>query len=562
MSNYKLLRISCWIVALAVGGAQAWAMRFTMNPDGISYLDIGDAYWRGDWQNAINAYWSPLYSWILGFFLKVLKPSTYWEYPTVHLVNFLIYVLALASFEFFVTIFISERRRCLAGSNGEDIGLSEPSWRLLGYSLFLSASILMIGLGLVAPDMCVAASVYAACGIVLRIRSGAGRGPSAALGAVLGVAYLSKAVMFPMAFVFLAVAFYRNTAKHCLRNAAVALLLLLIVAGPFILALSHSKQRLTFGDVGPIAYEVYVDGVDLFIPSGIQTEHPVRKTVEVPATYEFAKPVGGTYPLWFDPTYWHAGLKPYWYLKGQLRAVRLALLLYFWILSMFQLNILAPFLALLLIASRPRSCCRRMARRWALLVPAFAALGLYSVVYAESRYLGPFFILLWMAAFSGLRFPNSQGMRRFLAFAMSAIAATTVFFIGDFVVHEVVAGRIVGPVYWEGAEALAKLGLKPGDKLAVFAPEPFGEGGAFVARLDRAQIVIQSRDTAGEWPKDAVVTAHLIEILRQAGVRVALWYGDPPANSAIPWKRLGQTRHYAYFVSAGNESAVPHYSPI
>src|SRR3954452_20137182 len=86
------LRISCWLIALALGAAQAWATRFTMNPDGVSYLDIGDAYWRRDWPNAINAYWSPLYSWILGGFLKVIKPSIYWEYPLVHLVNFLIYV--------------------------------------------------------------------------------------------------------------------------------------------------------------------------------------------------------------------------------------------------------------------------------------------------------------------------------------------------------------------------------------------------------------------------------------------------------------------------------------
>ncbi len=60
--NYKLLRISCWVVALALAAAHGWAQRFTMNADGISYLDIGDAYWRGDWHNAINAYWSPLYS--------------------------------------------------------------------------------------------------------------------------------------------------------------------------------------------------------------------------------------------------------------------------------------------------------------------------------------------------------------------------------------------------------------------------------------------------------------------------------------------------------------------
>src|SRR5262245_31889130 len=108
-SNHKLMRVTCWVVALVLGAAQAWVTRFTMNPDGVSYLDIGDAYWRGDWHNAINAYWSPLYSWILGLLLKALRPSSYWEYPLVHLVNFLIYVAALACFEFFLGTFIRQQ---------------------------------------------------------------------------------------------------------------------------------------------------------------------------------------------------------------------------------------------------------------------------------------------------------------------------------------------------------------------------------------------------------------------------------------------------------------------
>src|SRR6266851_4941539 len=109
-TDLKTFQICCWIVALTLGAAQAWVTRFTMNPDGVSYLDIGDAYWRSDWHNAINAYWSPLYSWVLGFFLKVLKPSAYWEYPVAHFVNFLIYVAMLASFEFFLATFIADRK--------------------------------------------------------------------------------------------------------------------------------------------------------------------------------------------------------------------------------------------------------------------------------------------------------------------------------------------------------------------------------------------------------------------------------------------------------------------
>src|SRR5437588_1656055 len=109
-SNYKWLRISCWCVALTVGAAQAWATRFYMNPDGISYLDIGDAYWRGDWHNAINAYWSPLYPWVLGGFLKIFHPSVQGEFPLVHLVNFLIYVVALTAFALFLETFIGQQR--------------------------------------------------------------------------------------------------------------------------------------------------------------------------------------------------------------------------------------------------------------------------------------------------------------------------------------------------------------------------------------------------------------------------------------------------------------------
>jgi hypothetical protein len=56
------------LLAILLGVVHAWAAisSHSMNADGIAYLDIGDAYLRGDWANAINPVWSPLYSWILG----------------------------------------------------------------------------------------------------------------------------------------------------------------------------------------------------------------------------------------------------------------------------------------------------------------------------------------------------------------------------------------------------------------------------------------------------------------------------------------------------------------
>ncbi len=39
--------------------------------DEISYINIAHAYASGHWQNAINGYWSPLYSWLMVPFLII-----------------------------------------------------------------------------------------------------------------------------------------------------------------------------------------------------------------------------------------------------------------------------------------------------------------------------------------------------------------------------------------------------------------------------------------------------------------------------------------------------------
>jgi hypothetical protein len=167
---------------------------------------MGDAFFHHNWHMAVNAYWSPLYPWIQGLFLRLLKPSAYWEYPAVHLVNFLIYIGALASFEFFLSAIVKLHRN-LAEGPVSAVGLPEWAWYLLG--------------------------------------------------------------------------------------------------------------RLTFGDTGRVNYESYVDGNALWFPAGSALKHPVPRLVERPPTYEFRTPVGGTYPLWYDPSYWHEGLVPHFGGRGE-----------------------------------------------------------------------------------------------------------------------------------------------------------------------------------------------------------------------------------------------------
>jgi len=83
-SRFKKLGMNRWMaIPLILGLAQAWRSRFFINYDGVSYLDMGDAFLRGDWHTAINGYFNPLYAWLQAFSRFVLRPSMYWEYPSL-----------------------------------------------------------------------------------------------------------------------------------------------------------------------------------------------------------------------------------------------------------------------------------------------------------------------------------------------------------------------------------------------------------------------------------------------------------------------------------------------
>jgi hypothetical protein len=138
-------------------------------------------------------------------------------------------------------------------------------------------------------------------------------------------------------------------------------------------------------------------------------------------------------------------------------------------------------------------------------------------------------------------------MRKFRGFASATIAATSVLFIGNFVVQETFVGWAMAPVYSEAAGALVQLGVKPGDRIAVIASEPWGEGGSFVARLDRLRIVAQCREVPGEGTRSAERFAQLTSVLRNKGVKAVMVDREPPSNSA--WVRLAQTHYYAYLLA-------------
>ncbi len=60
---------------VAVGILLLPMYRYELSPDAISYLSISSEYATGYWHEAVNAYWSPLYSWCIATLLVVHLPG-------------------------------------------------------------------------------------------------------------------------------------------------------------------------------------------------------------------------------------------------------------------------------------------------------------------------------------------------------------------------------------------------------------------------------------------------------------------------------------------------------
>src|SRR4051794_32693525 len=237
--------VAMWLVCLLLAAGAAWLTRRTMNPDGISYLDLADAWRHGHWDHALNEYWSPLYSWLLGLWLTLVEPAPSHEYAAVHVLNVVVFALALAAFAYLFEALLALAQRN-AGAPWSRPG--EHALRVLGYGVFAWTSLSLITVGVVTPDLLTAAVTFVAAGLLVRIRLDEGRAArrAFALGLVLGVGYLGKAVMLPLAVVFLAmlpVAGGRPYERLLVRGFAG----LALVAVPFVVGLSVHAGTATTG---------------------------------------------------------------------------------------------------------------------------------------------------------------------------------------------------------------------------------------------------------------------------------------------------------------------------
>ncbi|HEY3381002.1 MAG TPA: hypothetical protein VGK32_04495 [Vicinamibacterales bacterium] len=552
------LEAAFWFVAIAIGAAQQWAsVEVPSSIDLVSYLDIGDAWVHGRWADSINGYWNPLYSWILGVTMAVVRPSARFEYPTVEAVDFLIFLATLAAFAWFLRGVRQVYPGLAAAGPANRPVIPDWAWVVGGYTLFTWSAVRWISLSSNTPDMCGAALAFAAWGLLFRLDQRERPRSYVVLGFVLGLGYLSRTPLLFVGASLLSVAAWQAGTPARRRGLAIAALVLVATVTPFITAVSVARGHLTVGDNGKLNHAWLANPRPNAIPnrywqggppgSGTPT-HPARLIWEAPPAYEFGTPIGGTYPAWTDPSYWYDGLTYRFDRSAEWATLRDNAIFYFYVFGRWMLLALA---VTLLVAGDLRATLdafRRNARYWA---PAVVGLGLYLVaadlhvqkmkLQPPQRYIAAFVVLLGVTlAFSVrirvVRYPAAA--RRVLGAGLVAVSLLVFSSLASGAWNGLHEPSEVPP--WKVASALETTGVVAGMRVATICPPDQHE---YWARLARARIIADVPDGTLFWETPPEVREIVLERLGRVGAQVVVSCWVPPDGESAGWRTVPGTAY-------------------
>jgi cell division protein FtsW (lipid II flippase) len=520
-------------LAVVVGLLDFWGTRFALNPDGISYVDMARHATANGPAALINGYWSPGYPALLAPVFWIVHTGWVTAIPVLHLVNVAIYVAALL-------VFLRLMRTAPSPARPEhDVapGLVTHTTSF-GAVLFAVIAIECISLELLTPDYGVMLVVLLTTLTCVQLeRSTHSWRVAACLGLMLGVGYWMKGILLPLNALLLLGLFIlpprtdRARTKLLLASGVFALSVL-----PLIVLVSAKVGHLTIGEVGRLNYAWEVDGVTPFVGwLGDSTGrvgapiHPPRVLQSAPRTLEFATPIRATYPLWYDPSYWYAGLRPRIDLAGQWRVLvqglhDLASLLH------LQWPIVAGLLALWL-ASAPQA--RPPDRSRALIVIALwsgAAALVYALVHVEPRYLAGFVAAAVVVIWSRL---VQRTPRRAMPVVLPLVFAALLLSLG-LNLRENVGGfeQTFRPDYLIDAAQLRQQGVAAGDHVAMIG-DAFEAYAAFAAETP---ITVQVMDSTGFWNLAPAARSALQARIAATGVKAILANNVAPERSAEGWQ--------------------------
>jgi hypothetical protein len=524
----RLLAVTRLLI-IVLGVLSAWTWRYTLNPDGISYIDVSGHYLAGNWPLSNSGYWSPLYPSLVAAARLVSGTAIGNAWTIAHVVNLFLFLGNIAAAEYFI-------RSVRAVTPRDDPGFPQRmfTWTVLVYLLVGWTSISWITLRLVTPDLAVSGLVYLAAGQSMRIVHKESRLYRwIALGATLGLAYLAKTVMLPIGVAIMgsvAIRTIRHAGKR--RGVLAAFAMFVLVCLPQAVYVSLLNGAPTFGDVGRLTYGWYMAGVPTplwdiglgDLPASLPTPDGPTQEVRVldatsdphPMVYAVDGPFPATLPIWYDATYWYRNVRIPFAVKETLAAAARNTLGY---ARLFLLFLLAAFVALITSRQRTRTIGRARIES-VLVLPALCALAVFAVSHWEPRFIAPFAVLL----LSGLVLPaysatRGDHLRNGFIFAgillFITMAFATIAFFKDRARHERVHDQRMAL-----ARTLRERGLGNGTHVG-FVGDPYTAYWAQLAGL-RFVSVVPSQEAEYFWAADSLVRGAALQQMRSHGATVIL----------------------------------------
>lgn len=569
-------------VALALGLLDLWRyLHYQANPDGVSYLDLAREFAAHGPAALVNGYWSPLLPATIGVAYRLVPPTIDTMYATARVMTFLSFVICALAYHRLLLVL---RRRLV-------IRAMEVAFVALAWAAFVLIIVKGIGIHLITPDMGVAAVAFWAAAEAYALADApwpARRWISA--GVVLALGYWWKAILFPVALVWLGCAtIVALRRRDAWRGPASGWLAFAGVAAVLAVPVSRQAGRPTFGETGRLNYLWYVnaapyvwercvppEGLDASAASfgGVRRE-PVISTSPMTCALETRSP-DATLPLWYDPSVYYRTTRVRFDLAAQRRAIRNNVDYVLTAAAETAPALLAVFAVL--IAGSAAAAAWHIRRggvggiglaSWIIAPLVVAPVTFYLLVYVEFRHIAPFLLVGGLVATVVL----TRAPRRVTLAGLGAavVAATTDLvwrvsgqtLIAFALARATLTGRAPEriPVTQVAARELAARGLGPGTRVASL----YNEWNAEWAQL--AGLRIRAHVPELTTPLPLVLDTLRAECARAAwdaalrGADVAAVVARVPNGLRPPptFERLGDTEFFLHRTDAPADcrAAVP-----
>jgi hypothetical protein len=534
-----------WILSLVCAAVVAWDARNSLNPDGLSYLDMGSGWLTQGASSLVNGLWSPAYPALIGAVFFLFRPSPELEFTLLHLINVFLFACALWAFSFFLH---SWTRLAFGDKTTEQNRIVIP----FAYCTFVWFALRVVGTQWITPDLGVVAGVFLAAGIGCRLFLPE-RSPMwfAALGLTIGAGYCMKAILLPMGMILLAILFFALPhSKNSIRTRVFLSLCLSVtvaaaVASPFVIALSLKEHRFTLGEAGRLNYLWHVNKIPAWVIEANQPNsmaiHPIPVLLDKPHTLEFSSPIQSTFPLGLGGAYWWEGPRTQFHLRQQLAQLKDSLLSYKGFLDSGALAFPCGLLviwAMDLFGARSRE---RPAIAWWQVAWGLSSCVVYGLVHTEPRYLSPFLALSCIAIYLPLISPRDGTVSRgIFATVLLSVMIPFVGFVakaGLEIARDAIRPR--RPEYQQIGLGLRSLGLMPGDRLAVVDAgfDSFYDS-LYAARYARLRVAALVPNSEEFLDMNSSELHELADRLASKGVRAIITPERPLVSTPARWREI------------------------